>query len=43
MTKGDHEGFPGSAAGKESAGNAGDPGLLLELGSSPGKGTVYPL
>ena len=38
MTKGDPKGFPGSSAGKESAGNAGDPGLILELGVSLKKG-----
>ena len=38
-----HEGFPGSSAGKESTCNAGDPGLIPELGRSPGKGTGYPL
>ena len=35
----DLEGFPGSSAGKESACNAGEPGL----GRSPGEGTGYPL
>ena len=38
-----HEGFPGSSAGKESTCNAGDPGLIPELGRFPGKGTGYPL
>ena len=32
------EGFPGSSAGKESACNAGDPGLIPGLGRSPGEG-----
>ena len=36
-------GFPGSSAGKESACNAGDPGLIPGLGSSLGKGIGYPL
>ena len=31
-------GFPGSSAGKESAYNAGDLGLIPGLGRSPGKG-----
>ena len=35
--------FSGSAAGKESACNAGDPGLIPGLGRSPGKGNGYPL
>ena len=30
-------GFPGSSDGKESACNAGDPGLIPELGRSPEK------
>ena len=30
------KGFPGSSAGKESACNAGDPGLIPGLGRSPG-------
>ena len=34
-------GFPGSSEGKESACNAGDPGLIPESGRSPGNG--YPL
>ena len=33
----------GSSAGKESACNAGDPGLIPELGRSLGEGIVYPL
>ena len=35
-----HVGFPGSSAGKESACNAGDPGLIPGLGSLPGKGIL---
>ena len=31
-------GFPESSVGKESAGNAGDPGLIPGLGRSPGEG-----
>ena len=33
----------GSSAGKESACNAGDPGLIPALGSSSGEGIGYPL
>ena len=36
-------GFPGSSAGKESACNSGDPGLISGLGRSPGEGIGYPL
>ena len=36
-------GFPGSSVGKESACNAGGPGLIPGMGRSPGKGKVYPL
>ena len=36
-------GFPGGSAGKESACNAGDPGSIPGLGSSPGEGIGYPL
>ena len=36
-------GFPHSSAGKESACNAGDLGLIPELGRSPGEGKGYPL
>ena len=36
-------GFPDSSAGKESACNAGDPGLIPELGTSPGEGIGYGL
>ena len=41
--KGSTQGFPGGSAGKESACNAGDPGSISGPGSSPGKGTGYPL
>ena len=34
---------PGSSCGKESACNAGDPGLIPGLGRSPGEGISYPL
>ena len=36
-------GFPGSSAGKESACSAEDPGLIPELGRSPGEGIGYRL
>ena len=36
-------GFPDSSVGKESAWNAGDPGLIPGLGRSPGEGIGYPL
>ena len=36
-------GFAGSSAGKESACNAGDPGLISGSGRSPGEGIGYPL
>ena len=36
-------GFPCGSAGKESACNAGDLGLIPGLGRSPGKGKGYPL
>ena len=36
-------GFPGSSAGKESACNAGDPGLISGSGRSPGKKIGYGL
>ena len=36
-------GFPGGSSGKESACNAGDLGLIPELGRSPGEGKGYPL
>ena len=35
--------MPDSSAGKKSACNAGDPGLIPGLGISPGKGIGYPL
>ena len=35
-------GFPCSSAGKESAGNAGDQGLIPGLGRSPREGKSYP-
>ena len=35
-------GFPGSLAGKESACNVGDLGLIPGLGRSPGEGIGYP-
>jgi len=34
-------GFPGGSAGKESACNVGDLGLIPELGRSPGEGKGY--
>ena len=36
-------GFPGGSAGKESACNTGDLGLIPGLGRSPGEGNSYPL
>ena len=36
-------GFPDSSVGKESTCNVGDPGLIPELGRSPGEGKGYPL
>ena len=36
-------GFPDSSVGKESACNAGDPGLIPGLGRSPREGIGYPL
>ena len=36
-------GFPCSLAGKESACNVGDLGLIPEFGRSPGEGKGYPL
>ena len=35
--------FPGNSAGKKSAYNAGDPGLIPGLGRSAGEGLDYPL
>ena len=39
----DGEGFSHCSVGKESACNAGDPGLIPGLGRSPGEGIGYPL
>ena len=36
-------GFPAGSVGKESACSAGDLGLILGLGRSPGEGNSYPL
>ena len=36
-------GFPGDSDGKESACNAGDPGLIPGLGRFPGEGNGNPL
>ena len=36
-------GFPGGSDSKESAYKAGDPGLIPELGRSPGEGNGNPL
>ena len=36
-------GFPGGSDGKESAGNAGDPGLILGSERSPAEGNGYTL
>jgi len=36
-------GFPGGSDGKESACSAGDPGLILGSGRSPGEGNGYSL
>ena len=36
-------GFPGGSAGKESACDVGDLGLIPGLGRSPGEGKGYPL
>ena len=38
-----HMGFHGDSAGKESACNAGDLGLIPGLVRSPGEGNGYPL
>ena len=38
-----NKGFPGSSEGKESACSVGDPGLIPELGRSPGEGNGNPL
>ena len=37
------KGFPDSSVGKESACNAGDPGLIPGSGRFPGEGIGYPL
>ena len=37
------DGFPGGSAGKQSARNVGDLGLIPGLGKSPGGGKGYPL
>ena len=37
------QGFPGGSAGEECACNAGDMGLIPELGRSHGEGKGYPL
>ena len=37
------EGFPSDSVGKESACNAGDPGLIPGLARSPGEGNGNPL
>ena len=37
------DGFPDSSVGKESACNAGDPGLIPGFRRSPGEGIGYPL
>ena len=37
------KGFPDSSVGKESACNAGDPGLISGSGRSAGEGIDYPL
>ena len=39
----DHQGFPGSSVGKESACNAEDPGLIAGSGRSTGEEIGYPL
>ena len=36
-------GFPGGSVDKESACNAGDPGLIPRSGRCPGEGIGYPL
>ena len=38
-----NRGFPGSSVDKESAGHAGDPGLIPGSGRSPGEGNGNPL
>ena len=41
--KNSYPGFPSDSEGKESACNAGDPGLIPELGRGPGEVTGNPL
>ena len=36
-------GFPGGSEGKESTCNAGDPGAILGVGRSPGRGNGNPV
>ena len=43
QARADYWGFPGVSDGKESACNAGDPGLIPGLGRSPGEGNGNPL
>ena len=43
MTQFNTQGFPCGSAGKESACNAGDLGLIPGLGRSPGEGKGHPL
>ena len=43
ITPSHKESFPDSSVSKESASNAGDPGLIPGLGRSPGEGKGYPL
>ena len=43
VLKYDNMAFPGVSAGKESACNAGDPGLIPGLGRSPAEGNGNPL
>ena len=42
QARADYWGFPGVSDGKESACNAGDPGLIPGLGRSPGEGNGNP-
>ena len=43
MTVRTARGFPNSSVGKESACNAGDPGLIPGSGRSTGEGIAYPI
>ena len=43
MSTGNLRGFPGDSGGKESACNAGDPGLIPGLGRFPGERNGYPI